>query len=232
MKSFDAHHEPGTGPSSAGKPDLDLELLALPAPPTRERTVTLLLLLVTAIASTLMAFALRRDAAYTWSATPPIDLGEIQAPYGDPSTASRFVTGSVRLGAAEAIRYERPFVEGSFRLMPIVTAEPLPEGEVWVELHLPPGIDRARWVPPSRVTGRLLPFSHAGLRHRGLATAVHAATGRPVSERAWLLVENEAPESGWSALLLMALFAGFACWSAFTAAKLLQRIKPAVPESH
>jgi hypothetical protein len=231
MTSFDAHREPGTTASSAGKADLDPELLALPAPPTRERSVTLLLLILTAIASALMAFALRHDAAYAWSATPSIDLGEIQAPTVDSSTADRFVTGSVRLGAAEAIRYERPLVEGSFRLMPILTAEPdATKDEIWVELHLPSGIDRERWVPPSRITGRLLRFSHAGLRHRGLAAAVHAATGRPFSERAWLLVENEAPESGWTALVLMALFAGFACWSTFTAAKILRRISPALPE--
>ena len=74
-----------------------------------------------------------------------------------------------------AIRYERPLVSDSFRLMP-VAGRP----NVWVEVRVPPRSENIRWVPPIQFTGRLVKFDTAGPRHRGLAAAVerrHRAEG-------------------------------------------------------
>jgi hypothetical protein len=123
------------------------------------------------------------------------------------------------LGAAHAIRYERPLVSDSFRLMPVAGRD-----DVWVEVHVPPRGENIRWVPPSQFTGRLVRFEEAGPRHRGLASAVRDATGQIVPKGAWLLVDGAAPESSRWAVVLVALFVGFALWNAFATSRLLRKV--------
>lgn len=209
-----------SGPSRTDHEDeLDPELLGLPDPPKRERTVTVAMLVFTAFASLAMIFALRQDAAYAFSAPVAEGIGNIGEASADAFHENRFVQGHVMLGAARAIRYERPLVADSFRLMPVVG-----KTNVWVEVRVPPKGENVRWVPPQEVTGRLVRFETAGPRHRGLAGAVRDATGQEVPKDAWLLVDGAAPSEARWAVLLVLLFSGFAIWNLFATAKLLRRV--------
>jgi hypothetical protein len=199
--------------------ELDPELLALPDPPKRERTLTIGMLLFTAAASIAMILVLRRDAAYAFAPAAAADIGEIATAPAAAFGENRFVRGGGMLGAAHAIRYERPLVSESFRLMPVSGRH-----DVWVEVRVPPGAETIRWVPPEQVSGRLVRFASAGPKHRGLASAVHDATGQTVPSEAWLLVEGDAPSGSRWAVLLEVLFAGFAIWNLLVSAKLLRRV--------
>jgi hypothetical protein len=206
--------------ANRSREELDPELLDLPDPPKRDRTVTVALLLVTALASLAMVLALRRDAAYAFAPTRARDVGDLTTAPADGFIENEYVHGQAMLGAARAIRYERPLVSGSFRLMPVAGRD-----NVWVEVHIPPHAENIRWVPPAEVSGRLVRFETAGPRHRGLADAVEDTTGQAVPRGAWLLVDGAAPSDARWAVLLVALFAGFAAWNVLATAKLLRKVK-------
>lgn len=203
----------------AGEEALDPELLDLPDPPKKERTFTVALLVFTALASLAMVFALRRDAAFAFGDAHPRDLGDLGSAPAAAFVENGYVQGTAMLGAAHAIRYERPLVSDSFRLMP-VAGRP----DVWVEVRVPSGAENIRYVPPSQMSGRLVRFEAAGPKHRGLASAVRDATGQQVPENAWLLVEGDAPASARWAIALVVMFLGFAMWNLGVTAKLLRRV--------
>jgi hypothetical protein len=206
--------------ASESHDELDPELIGLPDPPKRDRTAVVGLLLLTAVASLAMAFALRRDAAYAFASPRAHDLGDLQQVNPDSFVENEYVEGNVMLGAASAIRYERPLVSGSFRLMPLAGRD-----GVWVEVRLPPRGENVRWIPPSRVSGRLVRFDAAGPRHRGLASAVHDTTGQDIPKNAWLIVDGAAPADARWAVVLVVLFACFAAWNAIATASLLRKVK-------
>lgn len=207
--------------SQAGEKDeLDPELLDLPDPPKQERTRTVALLLFTALASLAMVFALRRDAAYAFGDAQAVDIGQLKDAPAASFVENGFVRGEGNLGAARAIRYERPLVSGSFRLMP-VAGRP----NVWVEVRVAPGEENVRYVPPSQFAGRLVRFDAAGPKHRGLADAVKDATGQSVPPNSWLLVDGDAPSGSRWAVLLVLMFAGFAIWNLSVTLKLLRKVR-------
>lgn len=198
---------------------VDPELLDLPDPPKRERSLTVAMLLFTALASLAMMVALRRDAAYAFSVRDAADIGDLGSTPDSALVENRYVHATAMLGAAHAIRYERPLQAGSFRLMP-VAGRP----NVWTEVRVHAGEENVRWVPPGALTGRLVRFEAAGPRHRGLADAVKDATGQEVPPGAWLLVDGDAPADARWAVLLVMMFAGFAIWNVGVSAKLLRRV--------
>lgn len=202
-----------------GLDGLDPELLDLPDPPKRERTLTVALLVFTALASLAMVFALRRDAAYAFVGENARDLGNLTTASVADLAANSHVHAQVMLGAAHAIRYERPLVADSFRLMPVAGRE-----DIWVEVSVPPRGENIRYVPPSQVTGRLVRIEESGPRHRGLASAVRDATGQAVPKGAWLLVDGAAPADARWAVVLVGLFVCFAAWNAFAMARLLRKV--------
>jgi hypothetical protein len=206
--------------TNAPQEELDPELLDLPDPPKRSRTATVLLLVITALASILMTLALRRDAAYAFAPEEARDIGDLTTVSADGFVENQYVRAQAMLGAAHAIRYERPLVSSSFRLMP-VAGRP----NVWVEVRVPPRGENMRWVPPSSLSGRLVRFETAGPRHRGLAEAVRETTGQEVPKGSWLLVDGAAPSDARWAVLLVVLFVGFAAWNAFATAKLLRKVR-------
>lgn len=203
-----------------GKDEPDPELLGLPDPPKRDRTLTVGLLVFTAVASLAMVLSLRRDAAYAFAPPHARSIGDLTTVSPDSLLENEYVQGQAMLGAAHAIRYERPLVSDSFRLMPVAGRR-----DVWVEVRVPPRGENIRWVPPSQVSGRLVRFETAGPRHRGLAAAVRDATGQEVPKGSWLLVDGAAPEGARWAVVLVALFVGFAAWNGFATAKLLRKVK-------
>ena len=202
------------------KEELDPELLELPDPPKQGRTLTVALLLFTAACSLLMLLALRRDAAYAFATTDARDVGDLTSAKTDGFLENQYVRANVTVGAGGAIRYERPLVSDSFRLMPVAGRD-----DVWVEVRVPPRAENVRWVPPTQVTGRLVRFETAGPRHRGLASAVKDTKQHDVPKDAWLLVDTAAPNDARWAVVLCILFACFAAWNAFATAKLLRKVE-------
>ena len=206
--------------SAQTEEQVDPELLDLPDPPKRERSITVGLLFFTAFAALAMIFALRRDAAYAFSVRDAADIGDFGTASPDLFAENKYVHGTAMLGAARAIRYERPLQSGSYRLMP-VAGHP----NVWAEVRVPAGAENVRWVPPSSMSGRLVKFDSAGPRQRGLADAVKDATGQDVPKDAWLLVDGDSPMDARYAVLLCMMFAGFVVWNVMMAAKLMRKVK-------
>jgi hypothetical protein len=200
---------------------LDPELLALPDPPRRERTLTVLFLALTALSSCAMSFALRGDVAYAFGAPAALDLGELRdASIKSAASDNRFVRGQGILGAAGAIRFERPFESDSYRLSPVAGRR-----DLWVEVRVPAGEESGRYVPPTSFAGRLVPFDSAGPRHRGLVSAIEGATGEAVPAGAKVLVDEEVPSRARWAVALAAVFLAFAVWNAAAIARLLRRAR-------
>lgn len=210
----------GQGPSSFSEDELDPELLALPDPPKQGRWATVALLAMTALASAAMVFALRRDVAYAFANPIPRDVGDLAQVSFEGMEGNELVHGRAMLGAAGAIRYERPFESVSFRLAPVVG-----HPNVWVELQVPEGAESGRFVPPQEFSGRLVRFSKAGPKHRGLQRSIAESTGHVVPEGAWLLAEGERPANARWAVALVLLFGAFAGWNVVTLARLLRRVK-------
>ncbi len=198
---------------------VDPELLALPAPPKREQKLTVALMALTGILSLGMSVGLRHEAAYALSAGRVNHVGDLRT--ADLAALSgTTVEGAAMLGASSGIRYERPFVSGSFRLVPVAGRE-----DLFVETRVADGAENARYVPPATFSGRLLRFDSVGPKHRGLRGALEAITKKSVSPNAYLLVDGDSPATTRSALLLSIVFAAFAAWNAWTIAKLMRRVR-------
>jgi len=213
------------GAASADPPDP--ELVALPAPPRRARTLTVLVLAFGAVAALLIAFGLRREVGYALAGDRSASLGDLRVA-SDASLAdseNRPVRGDAMLGAAGGIRYERPFVDDSFRALPVV-GRPNASGsdEVWVEVRVPAGQESGRCEPPRTFAGRLVRLDASGPRHRGLEEAIEQATHEHVREGAWLLVDGEEPADARWSILLGAMFLGFAAWNAVAIARILRKV--------
>jgi hypothetical protein len=219
-----ARPSPGQGGQSEPKDELDPELLALPDPPRKERTLTVVVLALAAAAALAMVFALRRDVTYAMAggaAGGGAVLGDLGAV--DPGTLAanenRLVRADGLLGAAGGIRYERPFVEDTFRTVPVAGRT-----DVWVDVRVPSGQESGRWEPPRSFAGRLIKMSAAGPRHRGLAGAIEETTKAKVPPGAWLLVDGEEPDGSRWAVVLAAMFLGFAVWNAAAIGRIVRRV--------
>jgi len=207
----------------AGEPkdELDPELLALPDPPRRERTLTVVVLALAALLSLAMVFALRRDVVYALTSSTPAGAWELQTVSAETLAASEnhLVRAEGLVGAAGGIRYERPFLDDTFRTLPVAGRE-----DVWVDVRVPAGQESGRWEPPRTFTGRLVRFGAGGPRHRGLASAIERATGHKVPAGAWLIVDGEYPESARWTTLLGILFLGFAVWNVMAIARIVRKV--------
>ena len=199
--------------------EVDPELLSLPDPPRKERRLTVLILAVTAVTSLAMVFALRRDAVYAFARENAVDLGDVRSAPVSSFAENRYVQAHGMLGAAGAIRYERPFESDSYRVSP-VAGRP----DLWVEVRVPAGQENARYVPKTNFAGRLVPFASSGPRHRGLSSAISDTTGGAVPANAWLLIDGEPPSHARWAVALVALFLGFALWNIAAIARLLRKV--------
>jgi hypothetical protein len=213
------------GAEGAGARDQpDPDLLSLPDPPRRQRTLTAVLLGLAALASLAMVVSLRRDVAYALAGRAPAGLGDLRAASADALAASENapVLAEAQLGAAGGVRYERPFVDDTFRVLPVIGRP-----DVWVDLRVPAGQESGRWQPPHALSGRLMRLDAAGLRHRGVREAIERASeGREhVPPSAWLLVDGETPEASRWALLFAATFLGFAVFNASGLVRLVRKVK-------
>jgi hypothetical protein len=202
------------------KDEVDPELLGLPDPPRGERRTTVLLMAAAAIASAAMAFSLTRDATYALRSPTATDLGDLGVAQAGTFVSNGYVLGHGRLGGAGALRYERPFESDSYRIAPVAG-----RNDVWVELRVPAGEESNRYVPKTEFSGRMVRFSEAGLRHRGLRSAIEDRTQQKVPDGAFLVVDGQSPGGSRAFAFLWAMFVAFAVWNVVTIARLLRKVK-------
>jgi len=200
----------------------DHDLEALPAPRRPWRRATLAALALSALGSLTLAYQLRGEASYALHSGPPVDLGELAQFDGKAEHANTWVHGSGSLRADGAVHYARPLEQDTYRLARI-------EGnpKLWVQVSVPDDPsdpEGVRFVPPSSFVGRLIPVSHAGIRHGMVRAAVGDAWQGSVPDDAWLLVDNESPQTTRWALALCALFLGFATFNVVGLVKLTQKV--------
>lgn len=199
---------------------VDPELLSLPEPPRGEHRLTLVLLLFTALVSLAVAWSMRTEAGYAFAPADARDLGDLHRADAVTFVANRYVRGHAMLGASGAVRFERPFTPGSFRVSPVSGRR-----DVWIEVKVPAGEEGPRYVPPTAFAGRLIRFADAGPKHRGLVSAIADVTHEAVPENAWLIVDGQEPRDARLGVGLVALCLGFAVWSMATVVRLGRRVR-------
>jgi hypothetical protein len=168
------------------------------------------------MAAILMIWGLRGEAAYAFSAGPPLDVGDLSALRPGPGHANQWVRGAGALSGSGGVRYSRPLESGSYRLSAIAGNDRL-----WVQVRVPDGLEGPHFVAPNWFVGRLVPRGSAGLRYRGLAQA----TRMPAD--AWLLIDGEAPKTTRWAVGLIALCGAFVAFNAYGLIRLLRPVKDA-----
>jgi hypothetical protein len=198
----------------------DPDLQALPGPPKRQRTLAAALMIITAVAACAMCWALRSEVLYATSKPFPVALGDLAALDLSTVQPDQYVEARGLLGTAGAVRYARPLEGDSFRLQPVAGTN-----RIWVEIRIPEGMEGPRFVPPGDFTGRLVPFSQAGLRHAGVARSVAQQTGQSIPADGWLLVDGASPRASRWAVALFALFGFFALWNVVNVVRILRPVR-------
>ena len=204
----------------SGAEEVDEELLALPDPPRTERTLTLVALVLAALVSLAFAFSLRHDVQYSLSRAEPLPVGALDTVRITDLPKNRVVTASAALGVSGAMRFERPLVEESSRIVPVLGRD-----DLWVELQIPRGEVLGRYVPADPLRGRLVPFSEAGPHHRGIASQLSDLRGVALPAGAMVLVQGEEPSAVRSSLLLALGALGAAGFCLFTCVRMLRRVR-------
>ena len=198
----------------------DPELAALPAPPRRERSIAAVLMITTAVAASLMCWALRREVAYAFARPVPVDVGDLSSFRPDSSSASTYIEAKALLGTRGAIRYARPLEGDSYRLHPVAGND-----RIWVEVRVPEGMEGPRFVPPTSFAGRLSPMKSAGIRHSGIASSVFRQTDVDIPSDAWILSDGASPRASRWSVALFGLFAFFAIWNVYSTVKIMRRVQ-------
>ncbi|MFI5301098.1 MAG: hypothetical protein ACHREM_23690, partial [Polyangiales bacterium] len=144
--------------------------------------------LIAVVAAIGLACALRADLSFALAPSSPTLLSS-KSPSGAFEVASnRFVQLDGVPGGVGAVEYRRPLRDGIFRLAPLVDRP-----DVFVELTIPEGTDPVRYVPPSSVSGRLVPLDEAGARFRNARALIEGATGHALPARVFMIEPGEAP---------------------------------------
>jgi len=193
---------------------LDPELEALPGPRRPWRKATLLTMGLTVALSGWIISGLSAQAVFALRGGAPRELGSLTNVQLTPNLENVWVHGAAEL-ADRSIEYRRPLDADRYRL-----SEVKGNGNVWVELRIPSGIEPEHYVPPNSFVGRLVPFEKTGLRHRALADDVAEALGHPPSPNAWLLIDGEAPATTRWTLGLILLFLAFVLFNVWGIARL------------
>jgi hypothetical protein len=200
---------------------IDDELAKLPPPPRAQRTLTLAIMLVTAALALFLAWAVQQEAAFALQAAPTASAVDLTNHNLEPGT---WVSGSVALGAIGGVSFDRPLVQGTERILPVVGTG----ARLWVAVHSQASQhDTGRFVPPAQISGHVVSLTHPGLRYRGVKDSVVASLGpdAKVPEDALLILDGETPAAlRWSLLLVGACLA-FAIWNVVYAARLVRRIE-------
>ncbi len=196
---------------------VDDELLALPKPVRSEKKLAVALLGLNAVLALLMIALLLPDVRFGLATSGARSLGDLRT--ATITTTNEVVEGHAFLGAAHAVRFERPMESDTFQLMPVAGRD-----DLFVELRVPEGTPRGRFVPPASFVGRLTKLDEGGLRHRGLRQAMERSMGHAVPANAYLLVDQELPTRLRMASWLVGMFALFLAYSVFAIVKIARPV--------
>lgn len=208
------HPEDGWGDDS------DLDLATLAAPPKWQRSVTLGVMLVTAVLSTLAAWSLRSEALYALSDQAPLDVGNLRDAALGEQHANRYVRAYANLERAPTVGYGRIAEPDTFQLAPVAGVD----GR-WVEHRVPDRLAGPRFLPPSRVAGRLVRVRDLGARYRGVAAALEQAQPAASERGAWLLLDGVDPHAEQWCLALTLMLLAFAGWNVYGATHLIRKVR-------
>ncbi len=111
-------------------------------------------------------------------------------------------------------------MDDTFRAQPVAGRQ-----DVWVDTRVPAGQENGRWEPPRTFAGRLVRLGSEGPRHRGLAGAIVEAGHLGGTAGRWLLIQDEGPESARWAVVLAAMFLGFAGWNLASVGRIVRKVK-------
>lgn len=181
--------------------DAELEAIAQARSAPAARTI-FVLRVFSLLASLALAFALRHDLRYALSSHTPAALESTASAAELEAAAHHYVSMRGIPGGVGAVDYRRPMSDALYRLAPLVDRP-----DIYVELRLPEGVDPGRFVPPTSVSGRLVPFDEAGARFANARQLVTQATGHAPPAKAYLLEEGAAPtlRSGGAGIAAIAL---------------------------
>jgi hypothetical protein len=195
----------------------DLELESVASEAVRASSMAALWARVAAIVFALgMVYAVRHDLRFALAPNSPVELGANPTAAQLGSARDHLAAVDGIPGGVGAVDYRRPLSDGQHRLAPLVDRP-----EIYVDLRLPDGVEPTRFVPPTRVVGRLVPLDDAGVRYHNARALIESATGHPAPAQAWLLEQGAVPSLGAPGALL-ALGAS-AIAALLVAASLLER---------
>lgn len=202
----------------ARDPELEALLLEKAGRDESGRRALAFVRVLSIVAAGLLAFALRHDLRYALASSTPTELSSSAPTEELRANAHRYASIAGIPGGVGAVDYRRAAQSGVYRLAPLVDRP-----DILVELRLPKGADPSRFVPPTTVSGRLVPLDEGGVRFGDARGLLERATGRPVPANAFLLEAGAqpsfrapAPILGAVALAVVALQAAFLASSART----------------
>lgn len=179
--------------------DPDLAALA-DARSTSARRAAVAARILAMLAACALAFALRHDLRYALAPRASVDLGSNPSVEQLDGASHALVTIEGVPGGVGAVDYRRPLGDSLYRLAPLVD-----HPDVYVEIRLPDGVDPSRFIPPTKVQGRLVPMDEGGARFSTARALVAQTTGRPPPAKAWILQEGAQPSWSSPGALIAAL---------------------------
>lgn len=200
--------EPENAFSAGDRPS---ETPDLPRPPKLRRWLGMGTLLVVAVGAAWLAASLTDAARFSLFLDEPRDLGDLA--HADLEQGNAYVQGTASFDP-NAHRFIRR--GGGQFLLAQVASRP----RLWVVLKVPKAVDH--YVPPRRVSGRLMAVEDTGVKERSVLELLES---RDLSA-GYLLFEGQSPRSlEWTiwAWILAVLVAGGCGWLAFALSRPVPR---------
>lgn len=187
-------------PPAPGLDDaIDEALVGLSAPPRTRVRVLGALLGAISIASIGLAWQLRDDVRFAFTAPHAVELGDARTAELTGLAPNQLVRLRASPEMAGAVRYVRPLYPGEHLVFPVAgRATPL-----YIQVD-------GNTVAPGDFTGRIIPFSGAGGRYARVGTYLQHNLGAAVTPNSCVIVTHVTPRSLWWAPALAAFLLALA----------------------
>lgn len=182
----------------------DPELLALAPPLSLRRWATFLVMAVTAACALILAFMLRLDVAYVFSAQEPRPLGDVLAVSADSLPSNGYVRLRGVPMIAHSVRYQRALGGGEYVAFPLAG-----QREVWVQVPVEEGGDRDAAFQRSEFDGRLVRMGDLGGRFASVREYLAGPMRQPVDADTYVLLAEDTPSEAYWAIGLVLLLIAF-----------------------